>query len=165
MNSKSKICSLIAGAAFTLALGASAVSAQPGPGNRWFGGGPGMMMGPWSMGGSHLRNMCSPRGMGFAEWRVQRMERMLKPTDAQKAKLEDLKKATEKAAEVMSAACPTEPPSSPAARLEFMEKRTEAMLTALKTIRPAFDAFFATLTDEQKAQFDAIGPRGRGRNR
>jgi hypothetical protein len=33
------------------------------------------------------------------------------------------------------------------------------MLTAIKTVRPAFDAFYATLDDAQKARVDARGPR------
>lgn len=161
---------------FALAIGlvaiqfVSPVLAQPGPGggpgmgHGWSGPGPGMMMGPWAMGGGMMRNMCSPRGIGFAEWRTARIERLIKPTDEQKAKLEDFRKATEKAAESMRASCPADAPANPAARLEFMEKRIEAMHAAIKTVRPAFDAFYSSLTDEQKARFGGAGPRG-GRGR
>ena len=38
--------------------------------------------------------------------------------------------------------------------LEAMEKRLEAMLAAVKTVRPAFDAFYASLTSEQKTALD-----------
>jgi hypothetical protein len=40
-----------------------------------------------------------------------------------------------------------------------MEKRLEAMLAAVKTVRPAFDAFYASLTSEQKTALDRVGPR------
>jgi hypothetical protein len=40
-----------------------------------------------------------------------------------------------------------------------MEKRLEAMLLAVKTLRPAFESFYATLTDEQKARLGEAGPR------
>ena len=40
-----------------------------------------------------------------------------------------------------------------------MEKRLDAMLQAVKTIRPALDAFYATLSDDQKARLDT--PLGR----
>jgi hypothetical protein len=40
-----------------------------------------------------------------------------------------------------------------------MEKRMEAMLQAVKIVRPAFDEFYAALNDQQKRRFDAAGPR------
>ena len=48
-------------------------------------------------------------------------------------------------------------PASATARLELMEKRLETMQQAIKIVRPAFDAFYATLNDEQKA--NTGGPR------
>ncbi len=158
--------SAVMAAGLAAAILATPTLAQPGPGGGpgmgrgWFGGGPGMMMGPWQMGTPMMRAMCSPRGVGFAEWRIERIERLVRPTEAQKPRLDDLRKASEKAAETMAAACPAEPPANPQARLEFMEKRTEAMLQAIKTMRPAFDAFYASLTDEQKARMAGQGPRG-----
>ena len=170
-STASTLRKLVGISAFALTLAVAPALAQPGggpgqgPGQQgrgWFGGGPGMMMGPWAMGGGMMRNMCSPRGLGFAEWRIARIERLIKPTDDQKAKLEDLRKATEKATETMAAACPTEAPANPAARLEFMEKRINAMHEAIKTVRPAFEAFYGSLTDDQKSRFAGPGPR-RGR--
>ena len=58
----------------------------------------------------------------------------------------------------MAAACPREFPASATGRLETMEKRLEAMLTAIKIVRPAFDAFYATLNDEQKARIQYRRP-------
>lgn len=131
-----------------------------GPGYGW---GPGMMMGPGMMGGgSGMRGfgaMCSPQAAGLAEWRMQRIERLIQPTEVQRKALDDLRAASAKAAETIAAACPREFPAGASARLELMEKRMEAMLAALKTVRPAFDAFFATLTDEQKARVNTGGPR------
>ena len=37
-------------------------------------------------------------------------------------------------------------------------KRLDAMLQAVKLVSSALDDFYATLSDEQKAQFEAIGP-------
>ena len=34
-----------------------------------------------------------------------------------------------------------------------------AMLAAIKIVRPAFEAFYATMTEEQKARLDSVGPR------
>jgi hypothetical protein len=61
----------------------------------------------------------------------------------------------------MQAACPTEIPLTMPGRMEAMEKRMEAMLAATKAVRPSLDAFYATLTAEQKAVLDTS--RGRGR--
>lgn len=58
---------------------------------------------------------------------------------------------------VVSADCPPELPVSAAARLEAVETRLDAMLTAVKLVRPAFDAFYATLDEEQKARIDSGG--------
>jgi LTXXQ motif family protein len=136
----------------------------PGPGYGPRGGwGPGMMMGPgmmgWGGGAGGMGSVCDPRGAGLAEWRMERIERLITPTEAQRAALNDLRAASTKAAEIIKTACPSEFPASATARLEVMEKRLDAMQQAIKTVRPAFDAFYATLTDEQKARVNASGPR------
>jgi hypothetical protein len=122
-----------------------------------------MMMGPGMMGwggrGDTMRAMCDPRAAGMAEWRMDRIQRLIKLTDAQKTALDALRTASAKAAETIAAACPREFPASASARMELTEKRLDAMLVAVKTVRPAFDAFYATLDNEQKARIDRGGPR------
>jgi hypothetical protein len=139
--------------AVLLAGAISVANAQPG-------GGPGMMMGPGMMGPGvggpgMFGRMCGPGAAGFAEWRTDRMERDLKLTDAQRPKFDELKAASAKAAEAMRAACPTDLPNTITGRMEVMEKRSEAMAQAIKTVRPSLDAFYATLTDEQKATINS----------
>lgn len=137
----------------------AAADQGPGMGNGW---GPGAMMGPGMMGWGGRGGMgmlCNPRAAGLAEWRTERIERLVQPTEAQRAALNDLRTASTKAAEQIAAACPRDLPASAPARLELMEKRMESMLAALKTVRPAFVAFYGTLTDEQKARLDQAGPR------
>jgi hypothetical protein len=114
-----------------------------------------MMMGPGMMGPGMMGPMCSPRAAGMAEWRIDRLERAIKPTEAQRAKLDEFKAASLKAAEAMRSA------ASMVGRMEAMEKRLETMLQAIKTVRPALDAFYATLTDEQKTVLDSDGGRRR----
>ena len=170
----------IAGLVLTVPVGAQRAGSgagnpptERGPGNgpggmRGSGWGPGMMMGPGMMGGGGrggmggFAGMCNPSGAGLAEWRMERIERLVKPTEAQRATLDGLRTASTKAAEMISAACPQDFPASAPARLEAMEKRMDTMLQAIKTVRPAFDAFYATLTDEQKASLNTAGPRGWG---
>jgi hypothetical protein len=45
-----------------------------------------------------------------------------------------------------------------------MEKRLESTLQAVKTVQPALDAFEASLSSEQKAALNRIGPRRWGWN-
>ena len=155
--------------ACTVTLVASPAHAQPmmgpggSPGGPGYGWGPGMMMGPgmmgWGGGRGGMGMLCDPSGAGLAEWRMQRIEQLVQPTEAQKTALNALRDASTKAAEQIAAACPREFPASATARMDLMEKRMETMLAALKIVRPAFDAFYATLSDEQKAKLDRGGPR------
>jgi len=119
------------------------------------------MMGPGMMDRQLFGRMCGPHIAGFAQWRLDRIEQVIKPTEAQRAKFDELKTASSKATETMRAACPTDVPATIVGRMEAIEKRLDGMLQALKTVRPALDAFYATLSDEQKANLD--GRRGTGR--
>ena len=139
--------------------------AQPlGMGMRGWGSGqdvmgPGSIMGPGMMRYGRVDLMCSPAAAGFVGWRIDRIERSIKPTEAQRGKFDELKAASNKASETMRAACPTEAATTAPGRMSAMEKRLDAMLQAVKTIRPALDAFYATLSDDQKARLDT--PLGR----
>ncbi|MDF2118613.1 Spy/CpxP family protein refolding chaperone [Roseiarcaceae bacterium H3SJ34-1] len=130
-------------------------AAQP-FGSGW---GPGQMMGPGMMGQGMMGGLCSPRAAGLAEWRVEAIERAVRPTDAQRPALDALKSASAKAAEMIVSACPREVPASPSDRLASMEKRLGTMLEAIKIVRPAFDNFYASLSDEQKQKLSSAGPR------
>jgi hypothetical protein len=123
--------------------------------------GSGMMMGPGFMGRGGFGGMCSPAAAGFSGWRIDRLEQVIKPTDAQRAKFDELKAASDKASEALRLACSTDVPTTAVGRMEFMEKRMEAMLQSVKTMRPAFEAFYATLSDEQKGRLDSPSDRGR----
>ena len=49
-------------------------------------------------------------------------------------------------------------PQTPAARLDAVEKRLGAVADSLRNIRPKLDGFYASLSDEQKAKFNTLGP-------
>ena len=127
----------------------------------WSWGGPGMMMGPGMMGRGGFDRTCNAGAVGFAEWRIDRLEQTLKLTDAQRAKFDEFKAASAKATEAMRAACPTEIPSTMVGHMQAMEKRLDTMSAAVKTTRPALEAFYATLSDDQKAKLDSSSGRGR----
>ena len=132
-----------------------------GPGPSW---GPGMMGPGMMMGMGQYRDMCGPRAAGLAEWRIDRIERAVKPNADQKTKLDELRAASKKAAESMAQACPATWPATTMERLGLMEKRLEVMHAAVKTVRPAFEAFYGSLDASQKAALDGAAPRGWGWN-
>jgi hypothetical protein len=77
-------------------------------------------------------------------------------TAAQQDALKQLQDATNKAVSVLQAACPEDVPITPPGRLEAMEKRLQAMIEAAKTVKPALDDFYASLSSERKARFNRI---------
>ena len=155
---------LIASAALSVSVLLATATAQPGPGPGFMGpgmmSGPGMM-GPWMMGRRGFGAMCNPGANGFAEWRADRIAELVKLTDAQRGKFDEFKAASLKSAEVMRNACQTDVPETIVGRTEAMEKRMDTMLQAIKTMRPALDAFCATLSEEQKTRLDSNYGRGR----
>jgi len=142
-----------------VALGCAEASAQPGRGGPGYGWGPGMMMGPGMMGGAGFGFMCNPRAAGFAEWRMERIEAAVRPTDAQRKALNDLQTASNKAAELIASTCPSGIPAKSIERLTLAKKRLETMLQAIDTVQPSFEAFYAMLDDQQKTRLDSIGPQ------
>jgi hypothetical protein len=95
---------------------------------------------------------------GAMQWPAAEIEAKLQPTDAQRASLAALQTASAKAADMLKASCQPNEAITPPARLEAVGKRLDVMLQAVKTVRTALDDFYGKLSDEQKAQFEAIGP-------
>jgi hypothetical protein len=92
-------------------------------------------------------------------WPAEEIEARLRPTEAQRSDLVALQDASATAADMLATSCPADDAATPPARLAAAGKRLDTMLEAVKLVRSALDNFYATLGDEQKAQFEAIGPR------
>jgi hypothetical protein len=94
------------------------------------------------------------------QWPDAEIDARVHPTEAQRASLANLKDASAKAAEMLKASCGPDSASAltPPTRLAAIGKRLDAMLKAVETVRSALDDLYGELTDEQKAQFEAIGP-------
>jgi hypothetical protein len=121
----------------------------------------GMMMGPRTISADEMDRSCDPRSAGFSGWRVADFERGLDLTEPQKTKLDDFKAASAKALDKLVTSCPHAAPLTPTGRLEMMETRLTALLEAVKSMRTAFEPFYASLNDEQKARLTADS-HGRG---
>jgi hypothetical protein len=105
-----------------------------------------------------LMDSCGSPQTGVTGWPADEIEARVHPTDEQRASLKALQDATAKAADMLKASCQTNEAITPPARLEVVHKRLEVMLDAVKNVRTALDDFYGKLSDEQRAQFEAIGP-------
>jgi hypothetical protein len=101
--------------------------------------------------GGDLATLCDQQaGGGFANLPVR-------PNTQQQNALADLKKASEDAASDLQASCPTQMPQTPVARLDAVATRLKVMADAMKSVRPKLENFYASLSDEQKANFNTMG--------
>src|SRR5580704_2891251 len=90
-------------------------------------------------------------------WPTEQIDQAVQPNDAQRAKLDALKSAAANGADIIKAACPSETPSTPPARLAAAGKHLQAMLQAVDAIRPPLHDFYNSLSDNQKARFNTMG--------
>jgi hypothetical protein len=90
-------------------------------------------------------------------WPTDQIDQAVQPNDAQRAKLDALKSAAANGADIIKAACPSETPSTPPARLAAIGKHLQAMLQAVDAIRPPLHDFYNSLSDNQKARFNTVG--------
>lgn len=102
---------------------------------------------------------CSGARPGLTDWPSAEIDRMVKPNDEQRGYLDDLQNAAAKAADMLKNACQPSEALTPPARLAAADQRLQTLLDAVKTVRPPLERFYASLSDEQKANFDAIGPQ------
>jgi len=103
-------------------------------------------------------DVCSDDAAQLANWPIERISEVVEPTDAQRGALDDLRAASAKAVDMLKAGCPNDLPSIPTGRLAAMQSRLEVMLAAVKTVRPPLERFYQSLSDEQKARFNAVAP-------
>jgi len=138
---------------------ASAYADVPTAGRRPFprGVATGVVTGPAAAG---IAQICSGQTSGLTDWPIERIAQQVGPTDAQRSLLDQLKDATAQAVNLLKSACPTDLPSTPTGRLAAMRQRIEPMLQAVQIVRPALDAFYRSLNDEQKERFIALEAQG-----
>src|SRR5436853_3289405 len=84
--------------------------------------------------------LCNPSAARNAGWGVDQIVKLINPTSAQRASIDELRAATVKATELPEAACPRQIPRNSRDRMAFLERRLAALLLAIKTISPAFEA-------------------------
>jgi len=97
----------------------------------------------------------------MAPWPNQQIERRLKPSNEQRQSFQTLQMTTQGMARQLMASCPKASPANPLDRLDAAEKRLNAMLYAVRVVGPALQAFYDSLSPEQKTRFTALGTESR----
>jgi ABC-type transporter MlaC component len=105
-----------------------------------------------------LTQACNERASGIAGLPIERVERAVRPDEAQRTAFRDLQNAISEAGELLKSNCPTYKPLTPVVRLDAMEQRLDAMLRAVDTVQPALAKFYGSLSDEQKERFNRLEP-------
>jgi len=105
-----------------------------------------------------LRQLCGDPDKGITAWPIASIEQAVQPTPEQRALLDELKSAAAKAADAFKQSCGGSYAMTPPGRLRAMTNRISATLEAVRIVRPALERFYSSLSDEQQARFNALGP-------
>ncbi len=92
-------------------------------------------------------------------WPAAEIDKRLRLSDTQREQLDVLSRVAAFARNTVNFDCQPQDDLTPPDRLATADTRVDAMLDAIKQVQPALDEFLATLSDEQKAQFDTIGAK------
>jgi hypothetical protein len=103
-----------------------------------------------------LERACSDHAGELASLPVEQIRQTMRTSEEQRAILDDLRKASVEAAQIIHDACPTEAVATPSARLVAMQQRLEAMKSAIARIRESFEQFYESLDDDQKGELAAL---------
>jgi len=106
-----------------------------------------------------LRQLCSNPDRGVTAWPFADITRVVRPTAEQRHLLDQLKRAAAQAAETLKNSCSDNYALTPPGRLQAMINRVSATLEAVRIVRPALEAFYNSLSDEQQARFSSLGPK------
>jgi hypothetical protein len=80
-------------------------------------------------------------------------------TPEQEASFRTLAETSAGMAKLAVASCPAEPPGSALARFDAILTRLDSMLYAIVVVATPLDVFYGSLSEDQKARFDALGGR------
>jgi hypothetical protein len=103
-----------------------------------------------------LERACSDHAGEFASLPIEQVRGMMRTSEVQRSMLDELRKASVEAAQIVHDACPTEAALTSPGRLAAMQQRLEAMKSAIAHIRTPFEEFYESLDDDQKTEFVAL---------
>jgi hypothetical protein len=105
-----------------------------------------------------LKQLCGDPDKGITAWPTASIEQAVQPTPEQRALLDELKIAAAKAADAFKESCGGSYAMTPPGRLRAITNRISATLEAVRIVRPALEKFYNSLSDEQQARFNTLGP-------
>ena len=112
------------------------------------------------------RQVCAEPDKGVAAWPFDKIAEAVRPSAEQQSLLQQMELAAGQAADRLKQACPENLPMTPGGRLQAMTLRLQGTLDAVKLVRPPLEKFYESLSDEQKARFNELGPEiGRNEKR
>ena len=92
------------------------------------------------------------------QWKTEAIVASLHLNNVQSAALDVVQDTTLRAIGTLNTACEPQGATTMLARLAAAKTRLEAMLYVTKEVNDALDDFYFNLSDEQKTQFEAMGP-------
>jgi len=107
----------------------------------------------------NFAELCGEAAPGLTDWPADQIAAAIEPTPQQQALLDELIKASDKAAETLRSACPRNVPVTPIGRLEVLEQQLAALQQAVRIVSPALEKLYSSLSDDQKERFNALGPQ------
>jgi hypothetical protein len=99
---------------------------------------------------------CAVAPSSAIAWVTGRIEQAIKPNEEQRARLQALGRKSGEMAGFLMMSCPQETVSNPVDRLDAAGDRMSALLYAAMAVQPAFNEFYGSLTDQQKAQLSSL---------
>jgi hypothetical protein len=105
---------------------------------------------------------CTGDAVQFA-WPRDQIEQVVEPNDQQRAALEMLRQIALQMAQAVVSTCPRQALTTPLQRLDAAGDRLNTMLYAAMIVGRALGNVYASLSDQQKANFNTIG-RALGKN-
>ena len=105
-----------------------------------------------------VRALCGDPDKGITAWPFADIEKAVQPTPEQRALLDEMKRAAAQAADAFKATCGGTYSMTPPGRLQAMMNRVSATLEAVRIVKPPLEQFYNSLSDEQKARFNEVGP-------
>jgi hypothetical protein len=105
-----------------------------------------------------VRALCGDPDKGVTAWPFADIEKSVQPTPEQRALLDEMKQAAAQAADAFKNSCGGTYAMTPPGRLQAMMNRVSATLEAVRIVKPALEKFYGSLSDEQRARFNEVGP-------
>ena len=100
-----------------------------------------------------------------ANWPQAQIERVVQPTKAQRAPLEQLRLTALGLAQFVASTCPASAPRTAPARLEAIKERLGALRYAASNVSSAYEQFYASLSDAQKVRLQSVSRERRADSR